>query len=346
MSLPSWADYVAALGNVFSGIATLFLLALLGWLAVRRKILSDAGVDGVTRLLVDLVVPAKIITAFLAGLDGRTLDKVGAVVLAMLVLLGFGLAVAWLATRLWRGKRAAEDRALLALSASQNGVYLPLPLMLAITPAALHNEATILIGGVFLVLAATQWTLVVCLLRGEAERDAARENWRAALLAPLNGPVLGVLVGCLLAFFPPLADAARSDAPPPWLAVPLGAATLLGDAMPPLAMIVLGMMIGRCEVRGSLSWRDVVVPCAVRFVLTPLLFVWMLGWGPFEWASPLMAVALIIQAAAPPGTNLSLIARRYGGDWETVSSVLLVTYTVGLFVVPAWAALFMPALGE
>lgn len=344
MQLSSPADYFAALESVFAGMATLFLLSLLGWFAVRKRLVGDEGVTSLTRLLVDVVAPATIIIAFLEGLDIETIDQVAVVVLAMVVALLAGLVFGWLGTKLWRGGSAAEDRAVWALAASHNGVYLPLPLMLAIIPAEMRTQAVILVGGVFLVLATTQWTLVVYLLRGAAQREAASADWKAMLLAPFNMPVLGVLAGLALAFVPPLRDAARSGGGPIVLGVALDAARLLAGAMSPLAMIVLGMLIGQCRIRGRLRARTLAIVAGTRYLLVPLLFVWLLGWGPLSFASPLMALALVIQAAAPPGTNLSLISRRYGGDWETVSSVLLVTYAMALLLVPAWAALYMPGL--
>lgn len=323
----------------------LAIIACVGFVAVRRKMVSDDGLSALTRLLTDVIVPSQMIVAMAGGLDAETLAESGVIILAMVAItlasLAWGLAI----TRAWQprnGVRSASfERTIISLSGFQNGVYLPLPLMLAITPPEQHVRATVLVGGAFIVLASIQWTLGVFMLRGETESAAARRSLKGALLAPLNPPVVSILIGVGLAFVPPAANAARGLPAPALLAIPFDALALMGQALGPLASMVLGMMIGRCNLRSNLSVRAVSIPMTVRFLIAPLMMLWALTWGPLAWVAPLAATTLMIQASSPPATNLSLIARRYGGDWQLVSSVQLITYATALFILPAWTALIM-----
>ncbi len=331
-----------ALTSVFGVMTTLFLISLVGFIGVRRKIVSDETITGMTRLLVDLVAPARLVHAMIAGLTAETLADCGIIMLAMVVLCLGGWAFAAAGTFIWSGKSSQDNRTIWALSAFQNGVYLPLTMMLTLAPADQQTLATIYIGGGFVAMVALQWTLGVFMLRGEEYRQSAKQaSPLASVRGAINPPMLGILVGAVLAFVPPFSAAARGEEAPMLVTIPVRSAEILGSALAPIAMLVLGMMIGRCRIRGRLNMRLVTIPFVFRLIVSPLLMFLALKSSLLAWVGPLMALTLIIQAGTPPATALSLIARRYDGDWEVVSGVLLITYLAALATLPAWTALVM-----
>lgn len=333
--------FFQALSAVFGGMTTLFLISLLGFLAVRRRVVDDAAVNSIARLLVDVIVPAKMAVAMAAGLNEETLSQAGTVMLIMLAwnlgLLGLG----WMGTRLWPGGRAGENHALPVLASFQNGIYVPLPLVLALVATSRAHEATVLVGGAVVVMTATQWTLGVYLLRGENWRPRAGAPWRETLVGALNPPVISIFLGALLSLVGPVAAAARGETAPFYVIVPVRAAEVLGSALAPVAMILLGMLIGQCRLRGVLSWRGITIPFVLKMLLAPLAMLAALSTSLLGWVPPLVALVLIIQAASPPATNLSVIARRYDGDWQLVSGTLLVTYLAALVTMPLFTALMV-----
>jgi len=336
---PDPAIFLETFPTVFSAVAMLCLIALAGFLGVRRGLLGDEAVGGLTRLLVDVVAPAKLVSALLAGLNGETMARSGVIMLGVLACVWFSFGASWLATRLWRGGDRRRDRAIWTLGAMNNGVYLPLPLMLAVTPPEQHDEATVLIAGAFVVLVAMQWTLGVFLLRGEAQaREAAGMTLRQSVLAPFNPPLIAIVASAVLVLTP-VGAVARGEAESYWIGIGLRAAGTLGDALPPLALLVLGMMIGRCRLSEHLDWRAALVPAVVRLAIAPAAMLWAVKAGPFSWAPPLVLMTLMVEASAPPATNLSLIARRYGGDWQMVSASLMVGYLGAMVALPFWAAM-------
>lgn len=339
--------FLDALGSSFGAVAALFLVSLVGFVGVRRRILTDEAIGALTRLIIDVIVPARLAVAMIKGLSGETFADAGALVLIFLLWTIGSCLLAIAGTRLWRrGATPAGDRSIWCLSSFQNAIYVPLPLALAILPAEQHSRATVYVGAAVIVMSMTMWTAGVFLLRGEEERARrVQGSWVDSLRGAFNPPVLGILAGSALAFVPGFATAAAGGPAPAWVKIPVAAAETIGSAMAPLAMILLGMMIGRVHLRKTLRARNVLIPVIIRQVLSPLVMYCAIRWWGLGWVSPLMALILLIEVASPPAVNLSVAARRYGGDWELVSSVLLVAYVITLITLPLWTALALATLG-
>jgi predicted permease len=115
---------------------------------------------------------------------------------------------------------------------------------------------------------------------------------------------------------------------------------MVGAAMAPLAMILTGALVAQCRIRHALRFRHVAATLAFRFVIVPGVVLALLRAGDVP-ATPLVALVLMVQAAAPPAMNTALVARRYDGEWEVVSALLLVTNLCALVALPVWMAVAM-----
>jgi predicted permease len=157
--------------------------------------------------------------------------------------------------------------------------------------------------------------------------------------------MVGIVVGSVLAFLPGFPAAARGDdgAWMPLVHVFEGV-NLLGSALEPVAMLVLGMMVGSCHLRGNLTWRIAAIPAVIQLLILPAIML-SLVWSPvLGWVPPLLILIFMIEASAPPATNLSVVARRFGGDWQLVSSSLLICYLLAMLAMPFWTAFVLPGI--
>jgi len=118
----------------------------------------------------------------------------------------------------------------------------------------------------------------------------------------------------------------------------LRAMELAGSAMPPLAMILTGALIAKCELRRAISVRRVLPVLAMRFLITPGLVLLAIRGGLLP-VSGLPAFILMLVAASPPAMNLALAAKRYDGDWSIISGVQLVASLVALAALPIWMSI-------
>ncbi len=319
----------------FQALMTLLLISAFGWIGVRRGLVSDQGVEGMTRVLVDVVVPAKMLIIVAGYLNAETL-KVCAQLIAVMYgvsFLGFGFA--WLAIRVWKGTevRRETNNSIQALCMMQNSFFLPLPLAMAICPPEHRSLIALLTTSAYVVLLTLQWTVGVILM---SSVDAEKPSFFQQVKPLFNLPLGGILLGAIFSQIPMLAAAARGEAAPVWILIPMNAAKTLGDALSPVAMLTLGMMIAQCKLGAALRARTVLITMAFRFVVSPLVILGLIH--TFGWATsaPVLALALMIQAAMPPATASPIVARRYGGDWQSISATLLVMYSGSLLAVPFW----------
>ncbi|MFO7626949.1 MAG: AEC family transporter [Candidatus Fermentibacteraceae bacterium] len=327
------AEYLAGLASSLDIIVQMAILVLLGYLMTRRGWISPGTLSDLTRVLIDLVLPCTFILAMARAFTPEFFGS-GAVLAA--VSAGWVVA-AWLFGTVWfrllPSGHPSRDRSVTAMMMVSNSLYLPLPVMLAVTPTALHDRAVVYISMVAVPSIIANWTVGVALLSGTG--PSARE--RLKLL--LNAPILSLFAGILLSFIPGVREAARGE---PGAFVPARALfsvmEYLGRILSPLAMIILGGMIASGRGAGRARLRFSVPLIAVRLVLIPgavYLLVTRINTG----LPPLALTALLLAAAAPPATNHALIARRYNGEWELVSKLQLAVHAAALLTLPLWLSL-------
>lgn len=327
------AEYIAGLASSLDIIGQMAILVLLGYLMTRRGWISSGTLSDLTRVLIDLVLPCTFILAMARAFTPEFFGS-GAVLAA--VSAGWVIA-AWLFGTVWfrlfSSGHPTMDRSVTAMMMVSNSLYLPLPVMLAVTPEALHDRAVVYISMVAVPSIIANWTVGVALLSGTG--PSARE--RLKLL--LNAPILSLFVGILISFIPGVREAARGE---PGAFVPARALfsvmEYLGRILSPLAMIILGGMIASGRNAGRVRLRFSVPLIAVRLVLIPgavYLLVTRINTG----LSPIALTALLLAAAAPPATNHALIARRYNGEWELVSKLQMVVHAAALLTLPFWLSL-------
>lgn len=326
-------EYLAGLASSLDIIGQMAILVLLGYLMTRRGWIGSGTLSDLTRVLIDLVLPCTFILAMARAFTPEFFGS-GAVLAA--VSAGWVIA-AWLFGTVWfrllPSGHPSKDRSVTAMMMVSNSLYLPLPVMLAVTPAALHDRAVVYISMVALPSIIANWTIGVALLGGTG--PSSRERLRLIL----NAPILSLFAGILLSFIPGVREAARGE---PGAFVPARALfsvmEYLGRILSPLAMIILGGMIASGRSAGRARLRFSVPLIAVRLLLIPgavYLLVTRINTG----LPPLALTALLLAAAAPPATNHALIARRYNGEWELVSKLQLVVHAAALLTLPLWLSL-------
>ncbi|MDD9302639.1 MAG: AEC family transporter [Desulfobacter sp.] len=107
-----------------------------------------------------------------------------------------------------------------------------------------------------------------------------------------------------------------------------------------MAVFVLGATIGSISFKQLPSISDILRVSLVKFVLVPgsvFTLVYLLN---FNISLPLVCTMLMIQASSPPATNLILIVKRYGGDTQTISAMMLIQYLIAIFAMPVWIAVW------
>jgi hypothetical protein len=336
--------------TVLDKLPALFATVLLGWAAARWGWLTEgsrAGTrGGSTGAAAD---PARVLSAaaqylFIPALLFRAMARLdfshmpwrtlGAFYGPLLVLVGAVYVV-----QRWRLRGAtgmAVSSATAAVPATRavtagfgNSVQVGVPVI-----AALYGEAGLAIHVALVSLhALTLLTLLTVLVEADLARTrlrragggrggmgaTVRATLRATLIHPVVLPVLAGLAWNLL----------RVPLPTPldeWLQV-------LGSAVAPLCLLLIGLSLGRQSLHGTL--RGVFSTAVLKLLLLPVL---VLLTGRFLfYLEPLPLAVVVMAAALPPGSNALIFAQRYRSlETETAAATLLCTLAFAL-TAPLWA---------
>jgi hypothetical protein len=114
---------------------------------------------------------------------------------------------------------------------------------------------------------------------------------------------------------------------------------LLADSASPVALFTIGAVLARSQMltaqgqAQALHWRDYLPVAVFKLFLHPLL-VLLVGASAIQLGVPLNPFALtvlVLIAALPSASNVSMLAERFGADNGRIARIILVT-TAAAFV--------------
>lgn len=325
-------SFLEGLYTSFDIIGQMALLVLLGFIMVRRNWIRDETLSDLVRFLVDIVIPCTFVLAIARSFSMDVLKEGLVLVLFSSSWIVLSWAAGTLLYRILPGGDPRSDRSVVAMMMISNSIYLPLPVILAVTPEHMHDQAIMYISMISFPSIVFMWTLGVKLLGSSAALTTGERLKRV-----FNPPIVSFLFGIAISFIPGVRESARGleggIAPIETL---MSVLEFVSRMLSPMAMIILGGMIaGAGGIRRITSryflplvlLRLLAVPAAVYAVAANLS------------VEPLAATILILVSAAPPATNHALIARRYGGKWKLVSALQLAVHLAALLTLPLWLSL-------
>jgi len=310
----------AAFVSTVAAIAAIFLVIFVSGLMVRRDIISQQQISGLSVATVNIFLPCLIFSKVIATLRPAELPGWWALPLAgiAMALVGTGLGALVFAGKL------REKRNMLPLAGMQNAGYLVLPVGLALFPDRFDTFALY----VFLFILGYNpllWSLGKLLVSGNGR--GAQPAWRHVVTPPFVANLVAIAFAL---------TGAGEILPGPVL----GAIELLGTAAVPVATLVLGAVLGSVDVRLRSHIADTARALGVKLMLLPAVTVTLLHLTRLYVTNPLLADFFVIEAASAPAVALVLQVRAYGGDEERVGSVMFFSYLACTLTLPVWVAVW------
>ena len=310
-----------ALTGILAVTFPFFALVLCGYVAARTRLLPLDAVPGLNMFVLYFALPCMLYRFGSATPAAQLFNPV----IALLWLLAAALIVA--ATAGWARRQGGSwpDAAMGALVAAfPNSGFMGVPLILALLGAGAVGPvmATLLVDLVVttsLCIGLSQW--------GAAGQHGPAKAVGRALQGVLRNPMpwsilLGALAGALgFALWAPLGKTVQ----------------LLADAASPVALFTIGAVLARSQMRtattaGQAAPRDVGVLAVTKLLLHPLLVSTMGTLAVRAGALDTSALTpLVLVAALPAASNVSLLAERFGADNGRVARVILWSTALAFF---------------
>ncbi|GAC1605740.1 MAG: AEC family transporter [Ramlibacter sp.] len=294
-----------------------FALVLCGYVAARRRMLPFEAISGLNTFVLYFALPCLLFrfgasTPIAQLLDGAA---IAVYLLCALVMVGFVVAASMNRRIGWND---ASFGALVA--AFPNTGFMGVPLLVALLGAAAAGPAILTI--VVDLVVTTSLCVALSRLDGADQHGAATAARNALKSVALNPMPWAIGLGAL-------ASAMRLQPVRPVMQT-LG---LLADSASPVALFSIGAVLARSQITAAqrsdkpMPLRDYVPVAAVKLVVHPLL-VLMVGAASISVGLPLDRFALsvmVLVAALPSASNVSLLAERFGADTGRIARIILLT---------------------
>ena len=299
-----------------------FALVLAGYLAAYRRMIPLEAIPGLNGFVLFFALPAMLYRFGSTTPIAQLLDLsvAGVYLVCALVMVAFAVAMTLNARIRW------NDASLGALVAAfPNTGFMGVPLIAALLGPQSVGPVIVLI----LVDMVITSSLCVALSRldegqgpgGSAMLEAGKKALKGVIANPMPW---AILLGAA-------ASAAQFSLPGPvektvWL---------LADAASPVALFTIGAVLARSQIQSShpMPLSDYLPVALMKLLLHPLL-VLAVGSAAIQWGVPLSPSALTVMvliAALPSASNVSLLAERLGADNGRIARIILVTTAAAFF---------------
>jgi hypothetical protein len=295
-----------------------FALVLCGYLAARSHILPESAIPGLNAFVLYFALPCMLLRF---GINTPVLELLSPAVLGVwivcaLVVVFFTIAVSWTA------RVHLKDAAFGALVAAfPNTGFMGVPLLVGLlgTKAAGPAISTMLVD-IFM-------TTSLCIAIASAH-DAAGHGMRSGALRVLRGTVSNPLPWAIALGAAASAAGVRLTGPP---AAIVG---MLADAASPVALFTIGAVLWRAGQHAHARTPPALVlpVAAIKLLLHPLLVFCVAG-AARALGAPLstqQVTVLVLVAALPGASNVSVLAERYQADNGRVARIIMAS-TVAAF---------------
>ncbi len=297
--------------TVVGQVGMLAFIMLFGYVVVKTKYVEAGHKDAISKLIVKLILPCLVISSISKeNFEVSRLGELGIVfalsVFCILTMFGLGVVTAKL-LKIPEATVAAHR----LLSCLGNVIFMGYPIIVAVYGETGFFYAIIywLLNDLFM------WTAGVFLL--SKKEGGPKENlWKKLL----NPNTISFAIAIVMFFFgiklPPILSEA---------------VTGVGSLTTALSMIFIGMTLATIDVKKTAKkwWIFVIMP--LKLVVLPVLFLLLFR---FLGAPEMILGVVVLEAAMPAQTVLTILAHEHGADYEYTAVGLFITTIASLFTLP------------
>ena len=310
-----------------------FALVLAGFVAAHRGWLPLPAIGGMNVFVLFFALPALLYRFGSTTPIADLLDAsvAGVYLLCALVMVAFCIALTLNERIRW------NDASLGALVAAfPNTGFMGVPLIAALLGPSAAGPVIVLIVVDMVVTS----SLCIALSQLGSSDGQSQSGGRAMLVAArkaLRGVVGNPMPWAIL--LGALASAVQFTLPGPvektvWL---------LADAASPVALFTIGAVLARSQIQANhpMPLADYVPVALMKLLLHPVL-VGLVGMAAIQLGVPLSSFSLtvmVLVAALPSASNVSLLAERLGADNGRIARIILVTTVLAFFTFSGAVAL-------
>lgn len=312
---------------IFQVTFPFFALVLCGYLAAHKRVLPEAAIPGLNIFVLFFALPCML---FRFGASTPFQQLVNPVWLGLYIACALLIVFVTVSHSLASGIGLKDSAFGALVAAFPNTGFMGVPLIVALMGERAAGPVIVT------VLADLFVTSSLCLAL--AQTEGARGHLGASIARALRGALSNPLPWAIA--LGAVVSATGAQLPGPVSRI----VEMLGNSATPVALFTIGAVLWRSQqaAHGATPVRHYAPVVFIKLVVHPLL-VLAAGVVAVRLGLPLdrySLTALVLAAALPSASNVSLLAERFGADngriariilWSTALAFLTFTATVGLF---------------
>ena len=306
-------------------ILSIILIILLGYILKEKKWFDDGFSSNVSRLIMNVALPASIFVSVLKYLTIEKLISLSGGLIYTFLSVIMGYIIAWIMIKILKVKSGRRGTFINTV-VNANTIFIGLPLNIAL----FGNESLPYFLVYYITNTVSTWAFGVILIENDnPEKTKTKKgfNWKK-LLPP---PLLGFLVALIfLVFKIPVPDFIHS------------ALTYTGNIVTPLSLIYIGIVLSDAGLKSIHFDKDTIFALLGRFIMSPCIMVILiiLGTKISGTIPALESKTYIIQASAPALAVLPILANESNGDVKYATNVVTTSTVLFAIVVAVITNLF------
>lgn len=308
-----------------------FALVACGFIATWRGVLPQAAIPGLNAFVLYFALPCMLYRFGAQTPIHQLLDANVTAVYLLCAVLMVGVTVA-----LTRKRMGWNDAAFGALVAAfPNTGFMGVPMLVALLGAQSAGPVIVTMAIDMVITTSACIALSRLELAGGQGRSGVWTAVRNSLKGMLSNPMpwailLGGLASAMGWVLPESVDKTVA---------------MLAGAASPVALFTIGAVLARSQMNSHerVAVRDYVPIALAKLILHPLL-VWTVGMAAIALGMPLQhetLVVLVLLAALPSASNVSLLTERYGAHSGRVARIILVSTSLAFLTFSAAVALMV-----
>ena len=312
-------------------VLSVILLMSVGYALHRRRIVNSEYAAMTSKVILNVVLPAAVFDsavrylnpALVSGLAGGVGYAAFAVALTYVV--GYALMTA---TGVRRGRRGI----FVMNAANANTVFVGLPVQLAL----FGRDTLPYFLAYYVVNTISTWAVGASLIaadRPEGETPGAYPGFSFGKV--FTPPLVGFLLGLVVM---------QAEVPVP--DVLMKTCRYVGDAVTPLSLMYIGMMLSKAGLSSLAFDRETVTAHVGRFVLAPVVMIAtaVVGMETIGGVTAAEMEVFIVHSAGPSVAVLPILAAEAKGDVAFATNLVTTSTILFAFAVPIVTAI-LPLLG-
>lgn len=284
-------------------VLIMYILMFIGYVSYKKDLLSDQGTKDLGKILLNIAVPAVVISNFCIERTAEKTAELFSSLLISLICMGLSILVSYLVFH-------KKDRIGEFAAAFSNAGFIGIPLV----QATFGSSGVFYISMMIVLIAFLQWSFGVYTITD----DKSYIDLKKVIKSPT---VIAVAIGTIIYFsgirIPTIASSVLS---------------IISGLNTPLAMLVSGVYLAQSDLISMIRKKNVYFLCFIRLIVIPLVIMCIFRFLPL--GNSAIKMAILLAAACPVGSNVAIFAQQYDKDYRRGIEYVCISTLLSIITLP------------